>query len=201
MDPRDSLTDPGPPRHRRAAVRRGRPGGFTVIELACVLSVIAVLLGLAMPGLHALVQHRRLEGLSLQLDADLQHLRSEAVARNTALRMRFQRDALASCYVIHSGPAGSCTCLPAAGPTCSAGGFALHQARLPMADGVVLHANVGSMRVDPRQGTVSPAGSIQLDSASGRAIRHVVNILGRVRTCVPAGAPGVGLVAREACAS
>lgn len=178
-----------------------RAGGFTLVECACALGIVAALLAMALPGLNDLLQHRRLEGASRQLEADLQHLRSEAVARQSALRIRFQHDEHASCYVVHAGPSGSCNCLAGDEPVCTPAGSALHQQRLKHADGLNLSANVGAMLVDPRLGTFSPAGSIQIESVAGRAIRHVVNILGRVRTCVPPGAQGVGLVARTACAS
>jgi type IV fimbrial biogenesis protein FimT len=51
-----------------------------------------------------------------------------------------------------------------------------------------LRANVGSLRVDPRQGTITPTGSIDLAGLGSDtlALRHVVNIMGRTRRCTPA---------------
>lgn len=175
--------------------------GVTLIEMACVLAIITLLASASLPGLGELLLNRRLEGLSTQLSADLQHLRSEAVSRNQSMRISFQRDATASCYVVHTGPAGSCTCLGAIAAACSGAGGLIHRVHLPASSGLVMRANVASMNIDPRLGTFSPAGSVTVESRNGRAIRHVVNILGRMRTCVPEAAQGLGIIERRRCAS
>jgi type IV fimbrial biogenesis protein FimT len=58
-----------------------------------------------------------------------------------------------------------------------------HSAR---AGGVNVIANVASMRFDQTNGTVSPAGTIRV-ATNGSEVRHVVNIMGRVRSCSPGG--------------
>lgn len=56
------------------------------------------------------------------------------------------------------------------------------------ARGVQIVANVSSLRFDPTNGTTSPTGTICTVPARGRSVHHVVNIMGRVRSCAPASA-------------
>jgi type IV fimbrial biogenesis protein FimT len=39
-------------------------------------------------------------------------------------------------------------------------------------------------------GTSTPTGTLRLVGGRGRAVHHVVNVMGRVRSCTPAGVPG-----------
>jgi type IV fimbrial biogenesis protein FimT len=52
---------------------------------------------------------------------------------------------------------------------------------------VTLLSNVRSIMVDPRLGTSTPGGTLRLSDRAGREIRHVVNIMARVRSCTPSG--------------
>jgi type IV fimbrial biogenesis protein FimT len=62
---------------------------------------------------------------------------------------------------------------------------------LPASEGIAVTANVGSVLFDPLHGTSSPTATFTLIAASGRSIEHVVNLLGRVRSCSPQGSvPG-----------
>ncbi len=56
-------------------------------------------------------------------------------------------------------------------------------------------ANVGSMVFDPLHGTVSPTGTLRLVDADGRVVHHIVNIVGRVRSC----AAGIAVAGYGAC--
>lgn len=49
----------------------------------------------------------------------------------------------------------------------------------------MIRANVAPMRFDPTNGTVTPAGTVRVTGAGGRALHRVVSILGRVRSCSP----------------
>ena len=71
---------------------------------------------------------------------------------------------------------------------CSGGASALKTVMLRPADGIVVRANVASMRFDPLHGTSTPAGTLQVVASSGAAVHHVVNVMGRVRSCSPSGA-------------
>lgn len=173
---------------RRAAGERG----LTLVELAAVMAVLAVLVGSAMPSWQRFLDRRALEAAAAQLGADLQLMRNEAVARGETLRLTVQSDASASCYVVHTGPAGACTCLAPEAVQCRGEARAVRRGRFDAAaDGLRLRGQPAELRVDPRQGMFSPTGTLRLLSREGSSIAHVVNLLGRVRTCAsPAGDDG-----------
>lgn len=160
--------------------------GLTLVELMVCVAIAAILLTIAVPGMQTFLARRRLDGLSAQFVSDLQYARTAAVARAERLRLRFQTLDSGSCYLLHSGGADACTCLADQPPQCSGSALALRVVYLPTTDHAAVSANVASMLIDPRQGTVTPAGSIDISSSNGVALRHVVNILGRVRLCTPA---------------
>ena len=54
--------------------------------------------------------------------------------------------------------------------------------------GVRLVANVESMLFNPGNGTAVPGGTVCMATPSGRELRHVVSLMGRVRTCRPTAA-------------
>lgn len=165
--------------------------GLTFVELGATLAVLATAATMALPGFQDVMQRRLVEGVASELATDLQYLRSEAVARNRSLRISFPADpAGGSCYVLHSGPAGSCACRPDGTAQCSGSAEALKSVRLAAGSRGSIRANVGSIVYDPRHGTSSPAATIRVTGDDGRAIHHVVNIMGRVRSCSPAGAIG-----------
>lgn len=165
--------------------------GYTLVELMVVVALLALLLALGLPSWQNFMLRRQLDGLSARLQADLHLLRSSTVARNQPLRLSFFSNAAGTCYLIHSGNATDCRCEVDAGgdaqPQCQADtellrGQVVADARWR------LRANVTSMLVDPRHGTFSPTGSIELVHSSGLSLRHVINILGRTRLCTPAAA-------------
>ena len=62
---------------------------------------------------------------------------------------------------------------------------------LPAGRPVTVQANVASMLFHPVRGTTTPAATVKVLGANGYAIHHVVNIMGRVRSCTPGTAiPG-----------
>jgi type IV fimbrial biogenesis protein FimT len=154
------------------------------------LAIAALLLSLAQPSLTRWLQRRHLLGASAQLLADVQLLRTSAVAQHRLLRLSFHDTGAGTCYLVHSGEIDDCQCHADARRTpqadCAPGTDVLRTHLLPTEQRIVLQSNVASLRVDPRHGTFTPTGSIDLVSADGRtSLRHVVNILGRVRLCSP----------------
>jgi type IV fimbrial biogenesis protein FimT len=165
--------------------------GITLIEASIVLAVTAIVAGAAAPGMQGLVDARRLDGAATQLATDLHFIRSEAVARNTALRLSLHASPEGSCYVIHTGNADQCDCSAAGPATCRGDAEPVKTVRLAAADRVSLQGNVASMLFDPLHGTASPTGTWRVAGANERAIHHVVNVMGRVRSCSPlAAVPG-----------
>jgi len=165
----------------------------TLVEAGVVLAIGAITLGTAAPGLQRFIEKQKLEGAAAQLATDIQFTRAETVLRNEALRLAVQHPAWGACYVIHSGAAGACTCKADGIAECTGGARQLKAVAFAANDGLVLASNVPSIGFDPMHGTSTPAGSFRLTARSGRAIEHVVNLMGRVRSCA------VGLAGHVAC--
>lgn len=169
------------------SIRARRRRGVTLVEAVTAMAVGAVVMSAAAPGLRAAIDRRQLDGVAAQVAADLQLARSEAVARNEAVRFSLRGDAGATCYLVHTGAAAQCSC--AAGrPACTGGAALIRGVAVGAAQRVAVEANVASILFDPLHGTSTPAGTVQAVAASGESVRHVVNVLGRVRSCSPGGA-------------
>ena len=171
--------------------RFNRQRGVTLIEACIVVSIAGVVLGTAVPGMQSLLDGRRLGGAAHQLATDVQYVRTEAVVRNQPVRLSFLTAADATCYVVHTGATAQCNC-DASGPAvCSGGAEEIKTVRLTAADRVSIDANVASILFDPLHGTSTPTGTLRIVGTQGREVHHVVNIMGRVRSCTPDGAvPG-----------
>lgn len=176
--------------HRIELLARRRPQGLTLLELLIVVAITAVVAASAAPSFSALLEARRLESAAMRLAADIQFVRSEAITRNRSLRLSVQAGEGASCWIVHTGAAADCRC-DAAVATCNGSARVIRSVVLPGSDRVGLSANVGSMLFDPLHGTITPTGTLRLAAAHAGTVHHVVNVLGRVRSCSPgATVPG-----------
>ncbi|MDP3819955.1 MAG: GspH/FimT family pseudopilin [Burkholderiales bacterium] len=165
--------------------------GVTLVEACTVLAVLAVLVSTAAPNLQGLIDSRRLDGAATQLATDIQFVRTEAVARNLPVRLSFHATAEGSCYVLHTGNADQCDCSAPGPATCSGDARQIKTVALTAADRVSLQTNTTSVLFDPLHGTSTPTGTLRLVGQQGRAVHHVINVMGRVRSCSPLGAmPG-----------
>ncbi len=172
-------------------IRKCRQRGITLIEACIVLAVTAIVAATGAPAMQDLLDRRRLEGTAAQLVTDIQFVRSESVARNQPLRLSIHASVSGTCYVIHSGAADDCRCDTPGRARCDGGAREIRTVTLASADRVSLQANVGSILFDPLHGTSSPTGTLRLLGTRNRAVHHVVNVMGRVRSCSPqALAPG-----------
>ncbi|MGY0193560.1 hypothetical protein ACWA7J_00645 [Leptothrix sp. BB-4] len=175
--------------------------GHTLIESLFVLALVAVLLKTLLPSWTEHQARRRVEAASAQLLADLELLRASALAGDEVLRVSFHSGVDGSCWLLHSGEPAQCSCSSLVNgrptPQCTTGARLL-QARSWSNRDLLMRANIASLRVDPRLGNMSPSGSIELSAAGLPPLRHVVNLLGRVRLCsvvadpVSPRWPGVG---------
>ena len=168
-----------------------RQRGITLLECCVCLSILCILLGSALPSMTSLLDVQRLRGMSATLVGDLHLMRSEAIVRNTDVRMSFDAAGGGSCYVVHTGPASACRCNSAGQAQCTGSQAQLLSARHWPAQGAQqVAANVSSILFDPRIGTASPGGTVRLTDRTGREVRHIVSLRGRVRTCSAQGALG-----------
>lgn len=175
--------------HRRCQAN-GAAAGFTLIETCTVVAVVAVLAAAAVPSLRPLIDARRLEGAATELATDVQLARSEAVARNRPVRLSLQKTADGSCYLIHTGNAGDCSCATSGPAVCSGAASAIKRVSALAADGVGFASNSASVVFDPLHGTCTPAATLRVLGRPGREIDQVVNVMGRVRSCSPNAAVG-----------
>src|SRR5262245_5213820 len=128
----------------RVEASRNASGGWTLIEFSVVLAMAAILLALALPSFSRMLAQRHLEGIAAQVHADLQVLRTEAVSRNTAVRMTFRSAGQGSCYVVHTGTADDCTCDSSGAPHCKDDASVIRSAGFETASPVQVQANVAS---------------------------------------------------------
>jgi type IV fimbrial biogenesis protein FimT len=165
----------------------GQQRGVTMIEACITLAIAGILAGSALPSFKESLDKRSIEGFSSEVGTDLRYARSEAVARNTGVRVSFYQ----GCYVVHTGARADCQCDGQGPAVCTGEAVALKTVNSAEARGVQIVSNVSSLRFDPTNGTTSPTGTVCTVPASGRSVHHVVNLMGRVRTCSPAvaGAP------------
>lgn len=165
---------------------RSSQRGITWIETAIVMAVIAVVTTQAAPSMGRLIDARRLEGAAVQFATDVQYARTEAIARNQPVRISLHASAQSNCYVLHTGPTAQCTCGDAAPAVCSGDAREIRTVFLPSDQGVALAANTASVAFDPLHGTSTPSATFRVLGRQGRAIHHVINVMGRVRSCTPA---------------
>ncbi|HEY2561825.1 MAG TPA: GspH/FimT family protein [Caldimonas sp.] len=167
-----------------------RERGISLLETAIAVAIVAIVGASALPSFTALVEGRRLEAAATRLAADIQFVRGEAIVRNRSLRLSVRTGADATCWIVHTGAPADCSCA-AAGAVCTGEALAIKSVVLPDRERVGVAGNVASITFDPLHGTSTPTGTLRLTDARGRAVHHVVNVLGRVRSCSPEGAvPG-----------
>ena len=165
--------------------------GLTLLELTIVVAITAIVGAAAAPSFRALIDARRLESAATRLAADIQLARSEAIARNRPLRLSLFTGSHASCWIVHTGAAADCRCSDSAGAVCGASARLIKAVALADSERVSVGGNVASILFDPLHGTSTPTGTLRLVGARGGAVHHVVNVVGRVRSCSPEGAvPG-----------
>jgi type IV fimbrial biogenesis protein FimT len=173
--------------------------GFTLIEATVTMAVAAVVLTTAAPGFAGFLEKQRLDGAAARLASDLHFARSEAARRNDRVRLSLHEGAFGTCYVVHTGAAADCVCEATGPAACSGDAEQIKTVVLAAADRVSVQANVGSILFDPLHGTSTPTGTFRVVAASGRAIHHVVNVMGRVRTCSPQGAAAPAVAGYAVC--
>jgi type IV fimbrial biogenesis protein FimT len=164
--------------------------GITLIEACVTVAVATVVAASAAPNMQQLIEARRFDGIANQLASDLQFTRISAMARNQRVRFSLQTDATGSCYVIHTGSPEACRCGESGPAVCESGASEIRTVRLLTSGRVLAQANVASILFDPVHGTSTPTGTVRVIGSDGRELRHIVNLMGRVRTCSPQG--GVG---------
>jgi type IV fimbrial biogenesis protein FimT len=155
-----------------------RTRGVTLLELLIVVTILALLLGIALPATQALIERNRLKAAAHALAEDLQWTRSEAIKRNRVLG--FSVDTGYWCYGVTEQATGcDCRLTPD-----SEGACRLKRILGEDFPGMRIASTLSLTRFEPRRATAIN-GSLTLTSPSGASIRVVLSRLGRVRFCTP----------------
>ena len=160
--------------------------GFTLIETIVLIALLAILTAIAVPSFKDMMINHRLEGKAREYVTHFNWARSLAVSSNEAVNLHIATGEGASCYVVFQGPINDCSC-NANGAVCTTAGNDLLVIVLPHTDGVRVSAQTGTatIRINPRQGTISPTLTTIFTADNGKAIHNISNILGRTRSCTP----------------
>jgi type IV fimbrial biogenesis protein FimT len=162
--------------------------GVTLIEALMVFAVASILIGSAAPSFLEAKKNIVLDGTASEVRNDIQYARTLAAARNEGVRISFPAAGDgSSCMVIHTGATADCICSAGGVPQCAAGVEVFRAHSYATDAAVVVYANVASMYIDPVRGTFSPTGTVRIAQSSQGEIHHVVNIMGRTRSCSPNG--------------
>lgn len=148
--------------------------GVTLIELAIVLAVLAVLGALALPSLAARLDRQRLAGAAEALVSDLNEARFEAARRQRSLHL-LATPGEAWCWAVAQDP--GCPC--GSGSACE-----LRHAGPRDHPGIKL-LSADALRLDAT-GTASGSAGLVLESRRGERLRVETPMVGRARVCVPA---------------
>ncbi|RTL39000.1 MAG: hypothetical protein EKK53_17835 [Burkholderiales bacterium] len=167
--------------HRPFVARCGR--GVTLIEMCVVLGIVALLFGQLVPSMHRLRERVLLRATADALGDDLRLAREESVRLNRPVFFRISGKGAGACYLLHLGSPNGCDCAGGR-PQCVGPGASVIKATwLAPGQALRLTSNIESMAFLRSRGSVSPTGSIEVRLNEREAIRVVVAITGRVRSC------------------
>ncbi len=168
-------------------------GGFTLLELMLSLAMLGLLLSLATPSWSHWIQRQKLEMASRELQSVLAQWRRMSLDTQQPVRLSLYPAPSPDgtpphqCVLIHTGSPTDCRCSPEVqdlpATSCRSPAQRLQDWVVRHADGLTLAGNVGSLRMDPRLGTVTPTGTLSLKGTGDLEVKHIVNVLGRVRVC------------------
>ncbi|MDP1534073.1 MAG: GspH/FimT family pseudopilin [Rubrivivax sp.] len=182
---------------------RRLPGwrGFTLIEVLIVGAVVAIIAVIAAPSLRDFILIQRLKSINAQLVTDLQYARSEAVARNTLVRINFLSSAAMTCYTIYVSPDNAirCDCLQGQGAACTGSMQEIRTTQVPTSAGVrvvppartaiafdAVTGGIWSIPTD-RFGVPVDQFSVEAFVDTARKLRTDLNRTGRPTVCAPSG--------------
>lgn len=157
--------------------------GFTLLEVLAVLGIVATLLSQALGALGQFREEQLLRARAQALADDLRFTRSEAARTGDPVFFRISGKGANACYIIHTGAAGACDCANGKAACTAAGASVIRTEWFASTQPLRIKANAETMEFQRVQGLVTQTGTIELSLDSGRSIRQIVAITGRVRGC------------------
>lgn len=172
--------------------RRRTERGFTLLELMATVAIAAIVTTVAVPAVHGWLEQQRLAGVAGELSRDLRQARADALMRAEGVRFTLQQDDHGqACYLLHTGGAAECRCGAPGLAHCDGEGEVLKVVRFAAEQGLALQSSTGSILFSAEHGTATPTATLNLQDTRGHTVRHIVNLMGRVRSCSPQSAvPG-----------
>lgn len=171
----------------RIANCRRQSRGFTLVELCASVGICAALISQAVPAMGTLREQQKLRTGADALAGDLRLARSEAARLGDSVYFRVSGKGANACYVMYIGAKDACDCAGGK-PVCKKGDSQVIKAEwLPANQPLRLSSNAETLEFQHRQGLVTQTGSVDLALPGGQAIRQVVAITGRVRSCYVGG--------------
>lgn len=167
----------------RTANTRRNSRGFTLVELCAGVGICAALLGQAVPSMGKLHQEQKLRVTSEALATDLRFARTEAARLGDSVFFRISGKGANACYVLYTGAKDDCDCAGGKAVCKKTDDQVIKAEWLPTSQPVRISSNAETLQFQHRQGLVTQTGSIELRLEGGSAIRQVVAITGRVRSC------------------
>jgi len=175
---------PRQPAGRRADLARRRARGLTLLELALVMAVLAILGAIAVPSMAARLRTERLQTAAEMFAADIADARHEAARRGQSLHVEAMA---ASASNPAAGPAWCWSVATAA--TCPCGDAVTAACRLKT---VPAKEHPGVNLVQTQAVHLQPDGQANpvlaaVFAAGDRQLQVQVSRFGRARVCDPAG--------------
>ncbi|PHS72766.1 MAG: hypothetical protein COB22_04085 [Cycloclasticus sp.] len=169
---------------------RNTQKGFTLIELIITVVILGILVALAAPSMFEILERRKLKGAAESFQVDLMFAKTEAIKRNTPVRIQFKFDTVDPsqwCYGIKVNAA--CDCLTA--NSCEVDGVEKVVNRSDYGNNVLITGNAvgfagGIVSFTPLRGQTI-AGNATFSLADGAEIKVSTNIRGRTTICSNSG--------------
>ncbi len=179
---------------------RDRGCGFTLVEMAVTIAILALVLVLALPNFRLIVEHERLRDAAQTLQSDLMTARAEAIRRNIDIFAVFVTDgATGWCYGVGTRLDCDCRITDAANATACVlpnpdgtrqlkvvASEDYRDVRMTSAvfGGTLNYVGFNPFRGATTQGTGTPlSGSVELRSPDDGLVRIQVNPVGRASPC------------------
>jgi prepilin-type N-terminal cleavage/methylation domain-containing protein len=165
--------------------------GFTLIELIVAMAVFGILVTIAVPSFTSMMDSIRVKRAADAISAFMVNAKSEAIKRNTRVRVVFQSASGGASWCAGMTTANTCDCL-ATPNTCTLDGVDRVLTGSSYQNIVLNNPADGTVfAFSPNRGTVN-SGNAQVQSDNGLQVRVVVTGTGRIRLCSPSGSGNIG---------
>lgn len=178
--------------------------GFTLIELLITIAVLTILTVIAMPSFFDAIDRRRVVDAAEAIGKQVQQARSAAIETNRRITMVFDATSdpwcfgltdLATCDCNATDPTESCRIPFGLNADVNPEDYEEVVGRAGQFLGVNMTAAPGQLRFEPRRGLRddggNPVETVIITSGRGGEAHVMINVIGRVSICSPAGPSNV----------